>query len=243
MIAAIDRDAGVFETIRMREGRLVDCQAHLRRLARSAEELFGLHLPDRVDRELAALACLPRARIRVAVWPLAGSLAFNVEAEPYGEDGPPPPLTLVPVTVAGGLGYHKWRDRSWLAGQRRALARSRNAELLLLDVDGEVLETERAAVLLVEGDRMVAAPDDARRLPSLTRRRLLAAAEVAGLEVSVEPIHLDRLLAADLVLAGSSIRLVARVAGCDGRHWRSHGDEHRLAHYLFRALDQPVPTA
>jgi branched-subunit amino acid aminotransferase/4-amino-4-deoxychorismate lyase len=242
LIAAIDRDAGVFETVRMREGRLIDCQAHLRRLAQSAEELFGLQLPDRVGRELGALPRLPRARIRVAVWPLAESLAWKMEAEPYSEDGPPPPLTLVPLTVAGGLGCHKWRDRSWLAAQRRARARRRNVELLLLDVDGEVLETERAAVLLVEGDRLVAAPDDARRLPSLTRRRLLSAADAAGLEVSVERIDLKRLLAADLVMAGSSIRLVARIAGCGRRRWRSDGEGRGLANDLFRALDEPVPT-
>jgi branched-subunit amino acid aminotransferase/4-amino-4-deoxychorismate lyase len=217
----------------MLDGRMVDREAHLRRLAESAGVLFGLQLPAGLDRELDGLPPQASARVRVSVWPQAGSLGSEVEMGPYRPSSRLPGLTLVPVTIAGGLGCHKWRDRSWLADQRRRHGCDANAELLLLDTDGEALETERAALLIVEGGRLVAAPDDARRLPSLTRRAALAAAGEAGLVAAFEPIGFERLLAADQVLAASSVRLVAAAAACGGRRWRRAGVAERLTRILM----------
>jgi hypothetical protein len=140
---------------------------------------------------------------------------------------------LVPVTIGGGLGSHKWRDRSWLEGQRLQHGCDADCELLLLDIDGEVLETERAALLIVEGDRLVAAPDDARRLPSLTRRSAIAAAADVGLAAAVETISLDRLLAADQVIVASSVRLVAAAGACGDRRWQPTRLAGRLTEVLL----------
>jgi branched-subunit amino acid aminotransferase/4-amino-4-deoxychorismate lyase len=99
-----------------------------------------------------------------------------------------------------------------------------------------VLETERAAVLIVEGDRLVVAPNDVRRLPSLTRRRAMAAAQELGLVLTVQPIGFERLLAADQVLAASSVRLIVAAAACGNRQWRLTDIAQRLTSALIGAL-------
>jgi branched-subunit amino acid aminotransferase/4-amino-4-deoxychorismate lyase len=216
----------------MLDGRLVEHEGHLRRLADSIGALYGLQLPARLERQLDGLPTLRSGRVRVSVWPAGGSLASKIEVEPHRPRRGA--LRLVPVTVGGGFGCHKWRDRSWLYDQHRQHGCDADCELLLLDSGGEVLETERAALLIVEGDHLVAAPDDARRLPSLTRRRALAAAADVGLAAAVEPIGLDRMLAADQVLAASSVRLVAAAAACGERRWRPTGIARRLTTILMR---------
>ncbi len=102
--------------------------------------------------------------------------------------------------LPGGLGPHKWRDRRLLG----ALA-ARGGTPLLLDADGEVLEAAWAAVVLVEGGRMVAPPDDDRRLPSITLRGLTGLVR--------ERFDLDRLRAADAVLLAASVSLLVRPDG------------------------------
>ena len=236
MRAAIDRGAGVIETMLMLGGRLVDRRGHLRRLADSVELVYGSELPAGLDRELDALPPRRSARVRVSVWPAAESLESKVEVKPYRRR--PLARTLIPVTVDGGLGCHKWRDRSWLADQRRQHGCGTEDELLLVDSDGEVLETEQAAVLILEGDRLVAAPNDARRLPSVTRPRALAAAEEMGLAVTVQAIGFERLLAADQVLAASSVRLIAVVVACGDRRWRPTDLAQRLTKVLFDAAER-----
>ncbi|WP_338198547.1 hypothetical protein [Candidatus Nephthysia bennettiae] len=150
----------------MLDGRVVEQEGHLRRLAVSVRAVYGLQLPDGLDRQLEGLRPLGSTRVRLSVWPVGGSLASEVEVEPHLPR--PGALRLIPVTIGGGLGCHKWRDRSWLNDQRLQHDCDADSELLLLDSDREVLETERAAVLIVEGHNLVAAPDDTRRLPSLT---------------------------------------------------------------------------
>jgi hypothetical protein len=216
----------------MLDGKVVEQAAHLRRLAVSVEALYGLQIPAGLDRQLEGLKPLRSARVRLSAWPVGGSLASKVEVEPHRPK--PGAVRLIPVTIGGGLGCHKWRDRSWLDNQRLQHGCDADGELLLLDSDGEVLETERAALLIVEGDHLVAASDDARRLPSLTRRRAIAAAAEVCLVPAVEPIGLDRLLAADQVLAASSVRLVAAAAACGERRWQPTGIARRLTTILMR---------
>lgn len=92
----------------------------------------------------------------------------------------------------GNLG--PWpRVAATLRGYRRPLVPARGH-----------LEAAWAAVVLVEGDRMTAAPDDDRRLPSITVRSLE--------DVAREPFDLPRLQAADAVLLASSVSLL--VSAC-----------------------------
>jgi para-aminobenzoate synthetase/4-amino-4-deoxychorismate lyase len=105
------------------------------------------------------------------------------------------------VVLPGGLGAHKWVDR------RLIDALSHNGSTpLFCDLDGHVLEAGYAAVAIVEGDTLTAPPLDGRILPSVSRARLMSAAEARALQVSVAPFTLQRMREADAILLTSSLR-------------------------------------
>jgi para-aminobenzoate synthetase/4-amino-4-deoxychorismate lyase len=104
---------------------------------------------------------------------------------------PTAPLEPRMLVLPGGLGAHKWVDRDLLAG----------VEPLIVDLSGEVLESGSGNLFVVEGDTLVTPPADGRILPGVTRAELIRSADV-----SVEPIDLARLGAADEVFVTSSIR-------------------------------------
>ena len=57
---------------------------------------------------------------------------------------------LVPLVLPGGLGRHKWVDRRALEGEPGPW--SPTCDPLLVEPDGELLETGRANVFVVTGD-------------------------------------------------------------------------------------------
>ena len=80
------------------------------------------------------------------------------------------PVQLIPRTVPGGVGGHKWIDRRLLESI------AHEGEPLLCDLDAFVLETARANVFCVEPDgRLLTPPADGRILPGVTRDRVLEA--------------------------------------------------------------------
>ena len=189
-----DPALGVFETVGVIDGRARDVDEHLARLAASCREL-GLAIPTGLERGVAATAAeVGDGGVRVDVGP--GGAGFAVrQAAPGGA------TVLTPVVLPGGLGPHKWADRRLID----ALS-APGATPLLCDLDGEVLEAGYAAVLLVERGTIVAPAIDRRRLDSVSRRRVLAAAGRLELTVVVEPITLERARQADAIVLCSSLR-------------------------------------
>jgi para-aminobenzoate synthetase/4-amino-4-deoxychorismate lyase len=162
--------------------------------------LYDTPLPTRLGRELAdAARGHEHARMRVNVRPVSGGVHADVEVTAPGGRRP---VRLSPVTVPGGLGRHKWIDRGLLA----AVAAGTEAEPLLCDLDGLVLEAARANVFVVEdGARIVTPPLDGRILPGVTRARVLELARELGLEVASEPLDLGRLSRADEIFVTGSL--------------------------------------
>jgi para-aminobenzoate synthetase / 4-amino-4-deoxychorismate lyase len=183
-----DPSLGVFETILVEGGRALFLEEHLARLRASVRELYGADLELRLP-ELPAGPC----RLRVVVPP---SGAATVELAPLGE----PNLRLVPWTVRGGLGAHKWVDRRAIDEATERLG----ATPLIVDEDGSVLEASWANVWAQEGTRLVTPPADGRLLPGTARARLLRSAPGAA----EEPLTLERLRAADVIVLTSALRTV-----------------------------------
>jgi para-aminobenzoate synthetase/4-amino-4-deoxychorismate lyase len=181
-----DPARGVFETIRVERGRALYLEDHLARLRNSVRELYGadfeLRLPELPDRP---------CRLRVTALP---SGEVTAELAPLGE----PNLVLAPWTVPGGLGAHKWADRRAIDEATQRLG----ATPLILDEDGSVLEAAWANVWVREGDRLVTPPADGRLLPGVTRARLLRTEPHAA----EEPLTLERLEAADVIVLTSALR-------------------------------------
>ena len=88
---------------------------------------------------------------------------------------------------------------------------------LIVDVDGCVLEAERANVFALRGDVLVTPPDDGSILPGIARDRAIAAARELGIEVQELPIGLDDLCRADEVFLTGSIRGIEPVGSVAGQ--------------------------
>jgi para-aminobenzoate synthetase/4-amino-4-deoxychorismate lyase len=177
-----DPARGVFETLLAVDGEPVLLDAHLARLEASVRELYGEALPSDLDLKLPPAGAW---RVRVVARP------GRVSVEYLPAVFPEQPLELRTLVLPGGLGAHKWVDRDLVAG----------TEPLIVDLSGEALETGSGNLFIVEGDTMVTPPADGRILPGVTRAELMRSADV-----SVEPIDLARLAAADEVFVTSSIR-------------------------------------
>ena len=220
--AHADPALGVFETVLVLDGRLVDLESHLGRLAASVSCLYGSQLPARLGAEVAEAATgrpgPERLRVRVCPGPGRG-LVWEISIVPASESfsgSPGSPVVLVPFVLAGGLGGHKWQDRRLLADRREALGLGGHDQLLLVDGDRYVLETEQANVFAAFGDVVRTPPLDGRILAGTTRERVIRLTLANGLVVSEEPLCLDELGSAEEAFVTSSIRGLCQV-GALGR--------------------------
>ena len=232
-----DPALGVFETLRVEDGRPLAAAAHLERLKRSLRTLYGLAPPSDLAQELAARAA-----------PLAGAHRLRLDAIPDGDAvavtmaasrlprRPPAPVRTAIAAVPGGLGPDKLRDRAALA----ALAPAGGTPLIA-DADGSVLEAAWGNLWLREGDRLITPPADGRLLPGVTRARLLALGPKHGLTVAEEPISRERLEHADAIVLTSALRLAVAatldrppapeppwleaIRAALGNHWQSGASE------------------
>jgi para-aminobenzoate synthetase/4-amino-4-deoxychorismate lyase len=246
-----DPARGVFETLLIVDGRPVELDAHLARLAASTRELFGAPTMARISgparmlaearaRELAppaahgpaSPAARPPgfARLRVELAPddrgaldlSATTAAVGARALfPVADRGP----ALAALTVAGGLGAHKWADRRLL---ERAAADLDGAAPLIVDDDGSVLEAERANVFAVRQGIVVTPPADGRILPGVARAGVVEIARALGIGLRERPIALAEAATADEVFMTNSVRGIVPVAAIDGAAAAGAGEIARL---------------
>jgi para-aminobenzoate synthetase/4-amino-4-deoxychorismate lyase len=224
MAAVFDRrrpelEQGVFETLLTVDGRPVELDAHLARLRSSLQALF----PDHTPPDLGTIDVPGRGRsdglgsLRVTVAPgeddrLETRIAVRqVERELLFE---PRPVELRCLPLRGGLGPHKWADRSPLEEAQASLPAG--ALPLILDGDGTVLEAARANVFAMRAGVLLTPATDGRILPGITRARALEIAAASGLETREAELCRDDLLEADEVFLTGSVRGVEQVRALDG---------------------------
>src|SRR4051812_33199006 len=218
---------GVFETMLVLAGRVVELDAHIQRLSASVAALYGEELP--AEARLLAVAGatgMERGKLRLTFTPPTAGVrrpdaAMRPELRADAEEiesaavfpGPERGVSLRPITIPGGLGEHKWADRRLL--DRSAAAMPPGELPLLLDADGSVLEASRASVFAVVGDLVVTAPIDGRILPSIARHQTIEAATAAGIETREENLTLGALRSAEVFLTGS-VRGIEPVSAVEG---------------------------
>ncbi len=234
---------GLFETLLVANGAPVELEAHLRRLARSAEELFGGELPDDLVAS-AEGACegIEIGRLRIEIEPdgeggferrlLAAPIdpAFSFPDRTHGE-------LLRSVDAGAWSGAHKWSDRDWL---ERTEARLGEEIPLLVDSDGNVLEAGRANVFAVIDGVIVTPPADGRILPGTARAATLDLAADLGIETVERPLPLTELRGADEVFLTSSVRGLRPARRVDGEDLPART---RLTERLATALQERWLTA
>jgi para-aminobenzoate synthetase/4-amino-4-deoxychorismate lyase len=244
-----DPRQGVFETLLVVDGRPVELDAHLARLASSLEELFpGQRAPAVADRIEAAAGGSERAAIRATVAPDGdGDLREEIRSRPPRDDfrslsdsSAPRSVELRAFERSGGLGAHKWADRSLLDEAQAGLPD--DALPLIVDADGAALEASRANVFAVRDGALFTPPLDGRILPGITRARVIEIAAAGGIETKETELVIADLLAADEVFLTGSVRGIEPVASLDGAALPSGGPiASRLAAELRHAwLGAPV---
>ncbi len=207
--------AGVFTSMLVRDGRVADLAAHLARLEASTIELYGKRLPAGSRGQLAdCLASRPSGRLRVSVRPVGGPLQVTVEVAATAPAAPA--VTLRPVVVPRGIGPLKWRDRrllSWLTSRAGTAA---DEHLLLVDANGDVLETDRSNVFAVIGGVLHTPPLDGRLLPGVTRAAILRLAAERGIPAREAPLSVARLAEASEVFVTNSVHYVIAARSLSG---------------------------
>ena len=241
---------GVFETLKVTEGRPFALTRHLRRLARSAAGL-GLPAPDEhllhegVAAVLSAGPPIPFGRLRIVVTGGPG---------PLGSDrggGPLRHVVLATAVPPPGPSTAHWvvpwtrNERSAVAGLKTtsyaenvvalAYAAARGAaEALFLNTRGELCEGTGSNVVLGIGGELVTPPLSSGCLAGITRELLLEWAPDAGLPVHERTLTLDDLASADEVMITSSTRDVQAVGRVDERLLDAPGPLAARASALFR---------
>lgn len=181
----------LFETMLVRDGRVLLAEQHLARLTRSAAAL-GMPLPDGEAFQRAALRTEAGAPFAIvadhAIRCTWDGATLAAEARPI----PPPTLmrrergraiTLDP-SLARTLPEHKLVEHYAVCERALQQAFDANAdEALFLTRDGHVLEGTTTNVFAVHANALVTAPEHV--LPGITREWVLEQANLLGIEVEL----------------------------------------------------------
>jgi branched-chain amino acid aminotransferase len=228
------RGYGCFEAMRSYGGSVFRLDQHVTRLQSSAE-LMGLPLPSA---ELLEDWIRSRAgrggdcTVRVLVSggtdllnPGTGSVVI-VYAEPL--HSLPSDLRLIPMEAP----WHPAGTPSQLTGAKTlsygpnlaaglAARRAGYNDALLVGRDGTVLEGPTYSVAWISGDALETPALSLGILDSITRRAVLELAPGLGLQIAEGEYGLDRVFAADEVVALSTLKEVSGVAAIGDRVWES----------------------
>lgn len=236
-----DRSRGVFETLLVVDGRPVEIEAHLHRLAQTLEAVYSRPLPTQAEIELRRAAeGVPLGRLRYTVAPTEDSLRVDLLAGGVDPEAvfPAQGVNLRTHPVAGGLGSHKWAHRPGI--NRPAPG---EAGALIVDA-GEVLEAGWANVFAVRGGTLFTPPLDGRLLPGTTRAALIELAVEVGVENEEGPLSPADLLTADEVFLTGSIRGIEPALELDGQPLAGCGEiSDRLVGALKRHWNLRTPAA
>lgn len=254
-LAALRGD-GIFETLLVRDGAPCLLDAHLRRLARSAE-LMDLPGPDLEQWRRAVDDAVQQ-------WAGDGEGALRMIYSRGRESGSAPTayvmLTPLPeriaaarregvavVTLDRGLSTQGLEVPWLLAGAKtlsyavnmaalRYAAKQGADDVIFVSSDGYVLEGPRSTVVLVEPGRLITPPLSHPILRGTTQEALFEVARAAGYECDYAPLRSADLGAAHDLWLVSSITLAARVHTLDGRALTARVPEQEFAGLVEAAI-------
>lgn len=239
-ISAVDRGfrsgEGVFETLRVREGRTFRLASHLERLQAAAT---GVGLQVASAALIEAIAAVVEAnthlgtdlvvRITCSAGPLdlscpfpgqsAGPATVVVTAQRTRAAGAPP----LPPASGHLVDLHRplagWKTTSYLVALTagREARRHGASDAVLCDAAGRPLEAATANLFAVSGTTLVTAPVTAGVLPGITRAAIVAIATELGLAVDERALSRAELRAAAEALLTSAVRGVQPLVALDGR--------------------------
>jgi para-aminobenzoate synthetase / 4-amino-4-deoxychorismate lyase len=236
-----DREQGVFETLLVLDGQPIRLDAHLARLEASLEALFpDLPPPPELVRAIDEHARnVSLGGLRITVAPTAeGEIEATIEASKVEPErilpSRPRGIDAHSLVLPGGLGSHKWADRTLLDEEQERLGA--DGVPVIFDWDGTLLEASRANVFAVIDDALITPPADGRILPGIARACVLEIAADAGLETREAELCREDLTVADEVFLTGSLRGIEQVRTLDGAKLKTDGEvTARVAGDLRRA--------
>jgi 4-amino-4-deoxychorismate lyase len=245
------RGRAVFETVRVYGGEPFRLDAHLERLAASAERLG---LPPPAGFEPAVPEAIEAASEGDATLRLLWTGGREGSGVPTGlvlVSSLPPDLEDLRVRGLR-LATVPWFPGALAGAKSTSYAENMFAvdeavrrgadDALLVGPNGAVLEAPTSNVWFREGDRLLTPSLALPLLAGVTRAALLELAPQAGYEVEEGSYELARLLEADEVFTSSSVREVMPVATVDGRSIELGPAAGALQRALRAAAGYPGPS-
>lgn len=233
---------GMFETIRLYEGRPFDLPGHLARLSGNLAALEYAWRPDPAE-TAAVIAELARrngladadARCRITV-SRGGSHRDPLPLEGYADLPPTISIYVLPLSPdlvrwqREGVGVRTMRSGfsrgvfphlktlnylTTVTALRLAHAVGCR-EALLTDVDGRILEGATSNIFLVRGGGLATPPLDLGLLPGRTRSTLMETAAAAGLPTLEVSFTAAEVRAADEAFLCGSVKEIVPIVAVDG---------------------------
>jgi branched-chain amino acid aminotransferase len=219
---ALAAGLGGFETIAVRGGALLDLDAHLERLARTAERL-GLDLPGHerlrgVALEAAAAEPAQCAWLKIVVTGGGRWLVFTGTMDP-AEEGRPATAVLLPWRLNPRdplAGMKTLNYAHGVLGLREARRRGAD-EGIWLNVRGHLVEACSSNLFVVRRRKLFVPGVRDGALPGTVRARVLEAARARGVVVHEGKVRVERLRRADEAFLTSSLRGLRPLVAFEGR--------------------------
>jgi len=248
---------GLFETLRVYEGRVFALPDHLRRLRASARFLgfsvpridWGARIAELLEanglvgdawvrivvtRGVGAPSLIPPRGLRPTVIVLAGRLDDHLSA--YARRGVR--VEILPFANEGPLAGHKVLSYLPALLGKRIARRNRAYEGLYVDSRGRLSEGTTSNLFVVSGHRILT-PPAVGLLPGVTRRKVMDLCERLGLTITERVLRVGQLLAADEVFLSSSLAEIVPVVRV-GAHAMGTGGPGRITGRLRSAYRQMV---
>jgi branched-subunit amino acid aminotransferase/4-amino-4-deoxychorismate lyase len=224
---ALAHGLGLFETMRVVRGRVVEAEEHLQRMLASARAL-AFPAPD-ADAFRRAVARAAKSVVRLdeggvrCLYVDAGEGMWRLLATAHAI----PETTLrrrkrgraITLAHARALPAHKLTSYAASAiGLREALARNAD-EGLFIDRKGRVLEGTATNIFAIDGDTLLTAPVRDGILPGVVRAWVIANAARVGLTINERAPTIDELHAGSFFT--SSLTTLAAIRAIDSRACRA----------------------
>jgi para-aminobenzoate synthetase component I len=216
--------AGVFETIRIDQGKPVFLDAHINRMNNSWQALFSAEPPDitwagvvallirenHLENTIAAvkiimarpgfLACFARPyRHRLDV---SGKTGLDLVTYPYPRQTP--------------LAGHKTLNYLYYDQAGQYAKNNHGDEALILNPDQTVSETNTCNILIIGGTRVIV-PSSPHVLPGVTLAAAVSALEGQGYVIEHKPVHAPDLISCSNILLTNALMGAVRVNHVDGK--------------------------
>ena len=213
---------GLFETLAVRHGRVLDLDEHLERLALGAARV-SLVLPSvavlrEAAREMAASLPAPRSWLKIVATRSGDTAVFGGAAD-EAEEGRPCTAVVLPWTRSRKdplAGLKTLNYAPFVLGLEEAARRGAD-EGLWKNERSHLVEACTANLFAVSRNKLFTPGASDGILPGVVRRLALCAAREMGMVIHEGKLRLPRLYGADEAFLTSSVRGVRPLLRIDGR--------------------------